>query len=85
MALALFLPDLAVTFRRLHDTGRSGWWIGGFWVGLIGAALLMGGIGISKQLSIFFGAISVAGIFSHFIALMVFFCQRGSPGPNHYG
>jgi uncharacterized membrane protein YhaH (DUF805 family) len=25
--LALLLPGLAVTVRRLHDTGRSGWWI----------------------------------------------------------
>lgn len=24
--LALFLPSLAVGVRRLHDTGRSGWW-----------------------------------------------------------
>lgn len=24
--LALFLPGLAVNVRRLHDTGRSGWW-----------------------------------------------------------
>jgi uncharacterized membrane protein YhaH (DUF805 family) len=24
--LALLLPNLAVTIRRLHDTGRSGWW-----------------------------------------------------------
>jgi uncharacterized membrane protein YhaH (DUF805 family) len=26
-ALAVFLPSLAVSVRRLHDTGRSGWWI----------------------------------------------------------
>ncbi len=26
-ALAAFLPTLAVTVRRLHDTGRTGWWI----------------------------------------------------------
>ncbi|MEU0407388.1 DUF805 domain-containing protein [Streptomyces griseorubiginosus] len=25
--LAFLLPGLAVTARRLHDTGRSGWWI----------------------------------------------------------
>ncbi|MHB8379357.1 MAG: DUF805 domain-containing protein [Acidimicrobiales bacterium] len=25
-SLALFLPALAVNVRRLHDTGRSGWW-----------------------------------------------------------
>ena len=22
----LFIPSIAVTVRRLHDTGRSGWW-----------------------------------------------------------
>ncbi|MEU9252065.1 DUF805 domain-containing protein [Streptomyces sp. NPDC048270] len=26
-ALAVFLPNLGVTIRRLHDTGKSGWWI----------------------------------------------------------
>ncbi|PTA67876.1 DUF805 domain-containing protein [Deinococcus arcticus] len=25
-ALAIFLPSLAVSVRRLHDTGKSGWW-----------------------------------------------------------
>ena len=25
--LANFLPSLAVTVRRLHDTNRSGWWV----------------------------------------------------------
>ncbi len=25
-ALAVLLPDLAVTARRLHDIGKSGWW-----------------------------------------------------------
>lgn len=26
-SLAVFIPSLAVSFRRLHDTGRSGAWI----------------------------------------------------------
>ncbi|MGW0845072.1 DUF805 domain-containing protein [Streptomyces sp. NPDC002787] len=26
-AVAIFLPSLAVSVRRLHDTGRSGWWV----------------------------------------------------------
>jgi len=26
-ALALLLPGLAVGVRRLHDTGKTGWWI----------------------------------------------------------
>jgi uncharacterized membrane protein YhaH (DUF805 family) len=25
--LGLFVPSLAVAFRRLHDTDRSAWWI----------------------------------------------------------
>jgi uncharacterized membrane protein YhaH (DUF805 family) len=26
-ALAVLIPGLAVSIRRLHDTGRSGWWL----------------------------------------------------------
>ena len=25
-SLGIFIPNIAVTFRRLHDTGRSAWW-----------------------------------------------------------
>lgn len=27
LALAVFLPNLGVAIRRLHDMGKSGWWI----------------------------------------------------------
>lgn len=27
-SLLLFIPGLAVSIRRLHDVGRSGWWVG---------------------------------------------------------
>ena len=26
VTLSVFLPSIAVAARRLHDTGRSGWW-----------------------------------------------------------
>ena len=26
-AVAVFLPTIGVSIRRLHDTGRSGWWL----------------------------------------------------------
>lgn len=32
VGLALFLPGLAVTVRRLHDTGRTGHW---YWISLV--------------------------------------------------
>ena len=40
-ALAHLLPSLAVTVRRLHDTGRSGWWLLVALVPLIGALVLL--------------------------------------------
>ena len=36
--LGTFIPSLAVTVRRLHDTDRSGWWI------LLNLVPLVGGI-----------------------------------------
>jgi len=32
VTLALLLPSIAVSVRRLHDTNRSGWW---YWIVLI--------------------------------------------------
>jgi len=40
-ALALFLPSLAVSVRRLHDTGRSGWWMLLLFVPMVGALVLI--------------------------------------------
>ena len=40
-SLAVFLPSLAVTFRRLHDTGRSGAWIFIALVPIVGAIVLL--------------------------------------------
>lgn len=31
-SLAIILPTLAITTRRLHDIGRSGWWLFGYYV-----------------------------------------------------
>ncbi|MFG1401925.1 DUF805 domain-containing protein [Xanthobacter sediminis] len=39
--LALFLPALGVTVRRLHDVGRSGWWVLLMAVPLIGFLVLL--------------------------------------------
>ena len=40
-ALALFIPSLAVSVRRLHDIGKSGWWYLICLIPLIGAILLI--------------------------------------------
>tara|TARA_R110000796_G_scaffold251533_2_gene383226 strand:+ start:29431 stop:29817 length:387 start_codon:yes stop_codon:yes gene_type:complete len=39
--LALLIPSLAVTVRRLHDIGRTGWWLLIAFIPLIGALILL--------------------------------------------
>ena len=87
-ALALFLPFLAVSWRRLHDTGRSGWWIGGFWLFLaggmglaFGALVTGGGGGAVLGLTLILGA----GSLIYGVLMLVFLCTRGDPGRNRFG
>lgn len=40
LGLALLLPSLAVAVRRLHDVGRSGWWILFGFIPIIGTITL---------------------------------------------
>jgi uncharacterized membrane protein YhaH (DUF805 family) len=39
--LGMFLPSLAVTVRRLHDTDRSGWWILLNLIPIVGALIVL--------------------------------------------
>lgn len=39
--LAVLLPSLAVAVRRLHDTGRSGWWLFILFLPIIGVLVLL--------------------------------------------
>lgn len=41
VSLALLLPSLAVAARRLHDTGRTGWWLLLGLIPLVGAIVLL--------------------------------------------
>ena len=40
-SLALLLPSIAVSVRRLHDIGRSGWYLLFIFIPLVGAILLI--------------------------------------------
>jgi uncharacterized membrane protein YhaH (DUF805 family) len=90
-SLVFLLPNLAVTVRRLHDTDRSGWWIGGFWLALVVfgviAALIMntGSAGRNPEAMAPFAIIFGLGILMYSITLLVFICQRGTAGPNRHG
>ena len=41
ISVLLWLATLAVTVRRLHDTGRSGWWVLLWFVCCIGAIVVV--------------------------------------------
>ena len=41
VCLIFFVPGLAVSIRRLHDTGRSGWWLLLAFIPFIGSIALL--------------------------------------------
>ncbi|HEX3809931.1 MAG TPA: DUF805 domain-containing protein [Rhizomicrobium sp.] len=41
LSLALLLPSLGVSFRRMHDIDRSAWWLLLAFIPLIGAIILI--------------------------------------------
>jgi len=96
-SLLIFFPTLAAAFRRLHDTGRSGWWIGGFYLGVIVFAIIVGAMAVGAVASGgdgdttfmaglgVFAIIGALAILIYAIALLIFLCQDSHPGPNKYG
>lgn len=90
-ALVITIPYLAVTSRRLHDSGHSFWWAGAFYVGI--AILVIAGLLISRvQPSPAKGNVPavLAGLFllswfSLFIRLLYLLFLRGQAGVNRYG
>lgn len=93
--LLLFIPGLAVSFRRLHDIGKSGWWIGGFYLAIVIfvivifiLALLVVTGGRDGEMETNLGylvIIGVLGMMLYSIVLLIFFCQNSQVGLNNYG
>lgn len=84
-SLAMLIPTIAVTVRRLHDTNRTGWW---FLAPLIPYAVMAGSIFILADSPDMALAISaVAGIVALVlgIVVLVFMFLNGTSGPNKYG
>lgn len=85
--LAVLLPSLGVSVRRLHDTGRSGWWL----------LVLLPVLAVEALVVVFglahpatppplgiLGIIALVGIIGA-IVLTVFQATDGNRGPNNYG
>ena len=91
MALIFFIPNLAVTVRRLHDTDRSGWWMMLYWgpyLLLIVAQMMIGASAYAGGDAMAGGMVAlVAGLawLVGCIILLVFMFLEGTRGPNRYG
>jgi uncharacterized membrane protein YhaH (DUF805 family) len=72
--------NLAVSARRLHDRGKSGWWIVPYWV--VPAAINVFGEKIGGDVKLVAGAIS---LLIYLAILIELGCLRGAAGPNAYG
>jgi len=89
-SLALFLPTLGITVRRLHDTGKSGWWallmaVPAVISILAAISFFIGALGALLGLFLLFGTLlPIAGLAA--LAALIYLCaQPGTPGPNQYG
>ena len=77
-SLAILIPGLAVSTRRLHDINKSGWWIVGFYGVIFVGAFLMRMM--PSMLIIFSVLVLVATVW-----LIVLFATEGDKGENQYG
>lgn len=92
-SLAVFLPNLAVQIRRLHDINRRGWWLllpvlpyaVGFGIVIAGSLSAF-----SQKQPVSIGLMGIGGLFmiaglACVILLLVWFCLDGTRGPNRFG
>lgn len=83
VSLANFLPMVALTVRRLHDTGYSGWWYPASIIGLPLIAFVVSYAVTTK------GSWAVIGGFVGFTAgsllILVLTVLPGTPAENRYG
>jgi len=76
--LALLVPTLAVTARRLHDLGQTGWIQ--IAPGIV-ALILFAFIFVMPALTMVFIVLMIAVI----VAFYIYLAMPGQPGPNKYG
>ncbi len=97
-SLAVLLPGLAVSVRRLHDIGKSGKLLLLFYILIIVLAIIMAVSGLSFFTSIMSGTPDVSAgtpglgffiplllIVAMAIGMLVLYCTPGETGSNKYG
>lgn len=87
VSFALLIPSLSVGWRRLHDTGRSGWWYGGLFLSIIifGIVSIIGLSILGRSLIAILSIVYVVGLIVWVIMLIIFWCQDSQVNENQYG
>lgn len=96
--LAIFIPSLAVTSRRLHDIGKSGWWqilplgaLAGWLILEIVQSLVLSNFYVpsfirqSLVLASLLGTLLSVLFPCGEVLLLVWQIKKGDEGPNKYG
>ncbi|MEM9757039.1 MAG: DUF805 domain-containing protein [Pseudomonadota bacterium] len=84
-SIATMIPGLAVTIRRLHDLDRTGWWtVVPAGLVSVGYAILIPAIVNGRNPSVI-AYVPFIAAFAFGILLLVWFCTKGTDGPNRFG
>lgn len=85
LMVALIVPGLAVTVRRLHDTDRSGWWLLLLVPYFISVALLAMAMAAGSTAGLgSAGLLGIVGLVGC-VVILVFMVLPGTAGENRFG
>ena len=81
-ALAFLLPGIAVTVRRLHDTGHSGWW---YLLRVAGLTLSQTANQLLSPENLLVPSLMVLGALAIMLPVFIWVCTDSQPGANRFG
>ena len=79
--IMLLWGQLGICIKRLHDRGKSGWWLLIFWALPMAVSYVAGGF---TEYSLRIAAAAAMGVIWLW-AVIELGCLRGTEGPNNYG
>lgn len=80
-SLAVFIPTLAVSVRRLHDIGRSGTWL----IIYYGISFTLGFFTSIWDVTTLIGIIAFLASIALFVVYIVWMATDSKPGDNEWG
>jgi len=86
-SLGTVVPYIAVAIRRLHDLDRTGWWWLLYFVPMLLAGIFVVYYIFRAETNYWVAAACLFGVIQLicWIVLLIWFCTRGTNGPNRFG